>query len=119
MRRDPRLVPLSREHHAPLRLGRQLIAGKGRDALRGMLPALQAHFAEEERSLLPLLRAGGQTLLAERLLAEHRAFGPLFADALEGTREAETGRALVDHVRFEERELFPAVEVLLEAEGVS
>ncbi|MCB1930448.1 MAG: hemerythrin domain-containing protein [Rhodocyclaceae bacterium] len=118
MRRDPRLVPLSREHHAPLRLGRQLIAGQGRDALRDMLPALTTHFSEEELSLAPLLRAGGETLLAERLLAEHRALAALFAVVLEGDREAEAGRALIDHVRFEERELFPAVEALLEPEGV-
>ena len=33
---------------------------------------------------------------------------------LQGERLAETGRALIEHVRFEERELFPRVEVFLE-----
>ena len=119
MRRDPRLIPLSREHHAPLRLGRRLIAGGAQDELRAMLPALQAHFAEEERTLLPRLRAGGERALAQRLLDEHRALSALFARALQGECEAETGKALIAHVRFEERELFPVVEALLETEDVS
>ena len=119
MRRDPRLIPLSREHHAPLRLGRKLIAGGARDELRAMHPALQAHFAGEERTLLPRLRAGGERALAQRLLDEHRALSALFVRALQGESEAETGKALIDHVRFEERELFPVVEALFETEDVS
>ena len=91
MKRDPRLVPLSREHHAALRLGRQLIAGEGGGLLRDMLPALRAHFAEEHAQLLAL-----------------------FAAAQRGERQAEAGQMLIDHVRFEERTLFPAVELLLE-----
>ncbi len=117
MRRDPRLVPLSREHHAALRLGRQLMTGgttESRAALRAMLPALRAHFAEEERSFLPLLDGRQETALASRLRAEHAALDRLFAAALRGEQEAEAGKALIAHVRFEERELFPAIEAALE-----
>ena len=38
----------------------------------------------------------------------------LFAAALRGGDEAQAGQALIDHVRFEERELFPVLETLFE-----
>ena len=114
MKRDPRLVPLSREHHAALRLGRQLIAGEGGGLLRDMLPALRAHFAEEEHTLLPRLAAHGLDALVKRLRDEHAQLLALFAAAQRGERQAEAGQMLIDHVRFEERTLCPAVELLLE-----
>lgn len=114
MKRHPRLVQLSREHHAALRLGRHLLAGAGADALRAEQAALGAHFAEEERELVPLLEARGRGALAGRLRAEHAHLESLFAAAAAGAREAEAGRALIEHVRFEERELFPVVETLFE-----
>lgn len=114
MRRDPRLVPLSREHHAALRLGRALIAGTGRDMLVQMRAELRAHFDEEERDLAPVLREAGETALAARLLDEHRALDCLFDAAQAGRQAAEAGEALIAHVRFEERELFPAFEAQLD-----
>jgi len=114
MKRDPRLVPMSREHHAALRLGRQLVAGAGRDALRAQHAELLAHFAEEEVSLLPVLHAHGHVEVAERLCREHHILTTLFASALRGERQAEAGKALIAHVRFEERELFPLLETLFD-----
>lgn len=114
MKRHPHLVPLSREHHAALRLGRQLIAGGACAALRRESGALAAHFAEEERSLLPLLETHGRPDLAARLRREHDQLNTLFAAALRGEREAEAGQALIAHVRFEERELFPAIEPMFD-----
>ncbi len=114
MKRDPRLVPLSREHHAALRLGRTLIAGDGGDVLRAMRRQLRAHFAEEERTLLPLLAAAGNDALVQRLREEHGQLRALFAAAQRGERQTESGQALIDHVHFEERTLFPALEPLLE-----
>ncbi len=110
MRRDPRLIPLSREHHAALRLARALIGGTGVATLAQMRPELQAHFDEEERDLLPVLRAAGEHALVRRLLAEHEQLMHLFDAAEAGQRCAEAGEALIAHVRFEEREMFPAVE---------
>ena len=81
-------------------------------ALRALGAA--GRFAEEERDLLPLLEAHGHAALAQRLNAEHAQLRTLFAAALRGEREAEAGQALIDHVRFEERELFPVVETLFE-----
>lgn len=114
MKRDPRLVPLSREHHAALRLGRQLMAGAGRDALHTLHAELLAHFAEEERSLVPPLEARGHAAQVARLYHEHRELTVLFAAALRGERQAEAGEALIAHVRFEERELFPLLETLFD-----
>ena len=114
MQRDPRLVPLSREHHAALRLGRQLMAGGARAALRAQLGALAAHFAQEELTLLPLLGAHGEHDLARRLREEHTRLSALFAAVLRGEHEIEAGQALIDHVRFEERELFPVIETLFD-----
>ncbi|WP_323002139.1 hemerythrin domain-containing protein [Denitromonas sp.] len=113
MRRDPRLVPLSREHHAALRLARALIAGTGVAMLVQMRAELQAHFDEEERDLLPVLRAAGEPALVDRLLREHAQLNALFDAAAAGQHCAEAGEALIAHVRFEEREMFPAVEAAL------
>ncbi|ATE59148.1 hemerythrin domain-containing protein [Thauera sinica] len=115
MKRDHRLVALSKEHHTALSLGRRLMAGGAGAALRDQAGALADHFAEEERRFLPLLHAHGRDALAARLRAEHAALDALFAAAMRGDREGEAGRALIDHVRFEESELFPVVETLLEA----
>ena len=84
-------------------------------ALRALGAA--GRFAEEERDLLPLLEAHGHAALAQRLNAEHAQLRTLFAAALQGEREAEAGQALIDHVRFEERELFPVLEILFEETG--
>jgi len=113
MKRDDRLVSLSREHHAALKLGRRLLRGQGRTELCAELPALVAHFDEEEVRLLPLLEANGHAEQARRLRREHAQLHALFAAARGGRREGEAGSALIAHVRFEERELFPLVERLL------
>ncbi|MBS0513322.1 MAG: hemerythrin HHE cation-binding protein [Proteobacteria bacterium] len=114
MKRDHRLVSLSREHHTALRLGRSLLAGGAAVALRAEQAALATHFAEEEERFVRLLQARGHEALAARLLHEHATLRTLFGAALRGEREGEAGQALLDHVRFEERELFPVVERLLE-----
>jgi hypothetical protein len=112
MKRDPRLIDLSREHHAALRLGRRLLAGEGVAMLQAQRAALAEHFADEERRLLPALAAHGHDALARRLDTEHRQLEACFAAALRGERLAAAGQALIDHVRFEERELFPLLETL-------
>jgi len=117
MKRDDRLVSLSRDHHTALKLGRRLLAGDGAAALCAELPALAAHFEEEEARLLPLLEANACAEQAARLRREHAQLRALFAAAAGGRREGEAGRALIAHVRFEERELFPLVERLLAPAG--
>jgi hypothetical protein len=125
VKRSPVLQPLSYEHHEGLgfaaRLRKGLRAGEDAAEWAGRVGAfweahLVPHFAEEESLVVPLLREGAP-LLADRLLAEHAAL-----EALAGSLHAvpEAGRlgvfadALVAHIRFEEREAFPAAEHILD-----
>lgn len=129
MQRSPALQPLSREHHAALKLAkaceRAALAADAPDVARACRRAmdacageLKAHFSVEERTLLPLLDGTPDQPLAGRALAEH---GQLYA-LLDGLQQndAETlgrfGKCLAEHVRFEERELFPALENRLRGE---
>lgn len=84
----------------------------------------QHHFRVEEEVLLPgwsLHRAVDQAAVA-RMLEEHLAIrrGALRAASEEASLEElrDLGRLLDDHVRFEERELFPMVEEALAPEDL-
>ena len=127
MKRSTALQPLSREHHAALKLAKacQRAALAGEDAIltRACSHALQVyanelvtHFLCEEQTLVPLLIGTPEQSLAERTLSEHRQLHALLdglrcndADALH-----RFGIGLAAHVRFEERELFPALEIKLD-----
>lgn len=125
MKRSPFLQPLSREHHAALTLARaceraghsdnpdQVAAACAR-ALREYAQQLAAHFELEERSLLPLLHGDAQALVL-RTLADHRALHGLLDRLRQNDAAALAcfGETLAAHVRFEERELFPAIERVL------
>jgi hypothetical protein len=113
MKRDARLRVLSSEHHHALVLARRASRGELSlaDAQRAFDEDLAPHFAVEESLLLPPLCAAGRPDLAERTLREHDRI----RDALSRSEIGEFGRLLTEHVRFEERELFPACEMLLAA----
>jgi len=123
MKRDPRLRELSVQHHHALVLARALTqlveAGQlgeaGRRLAERFEHELEPHFAVEEALLLPALRAVGEVALADSTLADHTAMRGLRAAASAGGREAlvEFAARLTDHVRFEERELFPCCEARL------
>lgn len=125
MKRSAALTPLSREHHHALSLAIQ--AGK---AARTTDPAqwqqaadkisqqtaqtLQAHFAEEERSLLPALAQAGHGQLVERTLEQHAHLRHLLqhAELASPAILQAFADAMTAHVRFEERELFVLAESL-------
>jgi len=126
MKRIPALQPLSREHHTALTLAKACeravqscdegrIGKTCQRILQAFSTELDPHFLVEEQSLLPLLREAGNTLLEQRTLEDHRRLRAL----LEGLRQNDAtaldsfGRLLMEHVRFEERELFPALEPLM------
>jgi len=120
MKRDPRLEPLSRDHHHALVLARALRwAARGharapRDPLallrRAWTEVLEIHFREEEEWLAPLMEAGE----AERLASDHAELRRLCADLLEGRRDERClvafSSLLHAHIRWEERVLFPRLE---------
>ena len=122
MKRHVSLQPLSRDHYGGLVQAKHLTeaADKGPDeraaAVAGFARAWETeisdHFAVEERLLLPLL--GDEAAEAARLREEHGALRALAAQAAVPSVEPNTlrtlGRRLHDHIRWEERELFPLLE---------
>jgi hemerythrin-like domain-containing protein len=126
MKRAEALQPLSREHLAAL-----LVAKKLREAedpaeasdafLSFWRDDGQRHFRVEEEVLLPVWalhadvdRAGVARMLDEHLAIRRDALR-LEAGELDLGEIRELGKLLHDHVRFEERELFPLAEEALDA----
>lgn len=126
MKRDPRLHALSSEHHHALVLARRLAelahAGKtdaaaARDLAERFARELEPHFRVEEELLLPALEQAGEDALVLRTREDHAA---LRAHAERAGRGDPTGlgdfaERLTEHVRFEERALFPRCEALPDA----
>lgn len=125
MKRDPRLRPLSRDHHHALALARRatLAANSGDpravretwdEVVAKFNDELVPHFEIEERFLLPAMRAAGDELLVDRILDDHRVIRKLIrSGGHDPQRLAEFGERLTDHVRFEERVAFPSAEAKL------
>lgn len=131
MKRSAELRELSVQHHYGLVEARRLrLAAAGREPLTEAVPIfldawareIQPHFRLEEEVLLPELARCLQPEdpLIVRTLTEHvalrRAVRELERIAEEDSRRglaAWIGQALDDHIRFEERVLFPAVEKAL------
>lgn len=122
MKRDARLRGLSSEHHQALVLARRLAdaaatwtADDGEALARRFALELEPHFLAEDEVLLPALRAAGALELAERAAADHTFLRATLREVRAGDGRAARafGERLQDHVRFEERELFPACEALL------
>jgi len=132
-KRHAALQTLSRQHHHGLALalrlqqGRRALLSDGwthdlgeqRRRLQGFArEELAGHFAAEEAALFPVVASTLPRMAAEvrRLIAEHRELHALIerlgtlmeADLAQGLREC--GALLERHIRFEEREFFPACE---------
>lgn len=123
MKRYEELAPLSREHNRALLLARNARRAVGTGDLRRIREAwealgsafrdeMRAHFATEERLVLTLLTELGKHSLAERLRREHWAMARNIVNPALWTRErlAALADVLHDHVRLEEREVFPLVQ---------
>jgi hypothetical protein len=121
MQREERMQGLSSDHHHSLVLVRKiretLATGNSVQELCAELAAhyeseLEEHFCVEEELLLPELPEATQHL-ASRTLSDHQLLRSFIAAGIRG--EISALRALADtleaHVRFEERELYPACQV--------
>jgi len=125
MKRSPALIKLSREHHTALSLALRIERGGDATALAALLTnvptifreELEAHFQEEERSLLPQMLLAGEDALVNRTLAEHGQLRQLVGRIATGDLASLPAFAeqLRAHVRFEERELFMVAERVLPA----
>ena len=126
MKRTPALQPLSREHHTALALAKAceravqsrdegLVGKTCQRILQAFSDELEPHFQIEEQSLLPLLRSAGNAPLEQRTMEDHQQLRALLNGLQQNDIEAldSFGKLLSAHVRFEERELFPALESLL------
>jgi hypothetical protein len=123
-KRDPALVSLSRDHHKTLVAARELrrATAQTADAVRARFLSFwnthgAAHFRLEDEVLLPAFAAHADPYhpLVARALCDHVAIRAR-VDAV--GRESPTpsavlhelGILLAEHVRLEERELFPLIE---------
>lgn len=126
MKRIPELQPLSREHHTALTLAKaceravqsfdeERVNKTCQRMLQAFSDELEPHFQVEEQSLLPLLRNAGNTPLEQRTLEDHRQLRALLNGLQRNDSKAlgSFGKLLTEHVRFEERELFPVLELLM------
>jgi hemerythrin-like domain-containing protein len=131
MKRSAALTLLSHDHHHALVVAQRLRRAEDRSpATRELLDFWESqgreHFDVEEEVLVPTwleLDPGADRALAERLADEHQVIRSLVraaqSDSLDLDGLAETGRLLADHVRFEERELFPLIEKALRSDALA
>lgn len=129
MKRSPALTPLSHDHHQALVVAQRLrraeeVDGPRSAFLRFWVTDGSAHFRIEEEVLLPIWSMLGcaDAEHVARIAGEHLA---IRAAALELESDQvgidflhRLGELLGTHVRFEERELFPAIEEDLDAAGL-
>lgn len=127
LKRHPALVPLSRDHHEALVQARALRLSASLETARGFLvyfeQQLRGHMQDEERTVLPPAEAA-KVEGTDRIRAEHRELEALAAALGENLSAGsdlagpmqEAGRLLDDHVRYEERAFFEAVQKALSPE---
>ncbi|HVY77660.1 MAG TPA: hemerythrin domain-containing protein [Solirubrobacterales bacterium] len=129
MKRAAALRPLSREHLAALLVAKALREADDEHAAAGAFLEFweregKHHFRVEEEVLLPgwalhaeVDRAGVSRMLDEHLRIRREALR--LEDGKLGLEEIHAlGQLLHDHVRFEERTLFPLVEEALSEEAM-
>ena len=115
MKRDPRLVEFSREHHSALKLG-LLIKNSDDLALltkeikkaKGML---LNHFAEEETDLLGIMNCIGDQSVIDRFEDDHKKLRRYLHQSELTLEDVKAfGALLTSHSRFEEQELFQVIQ---------
>jgi hemerythrin-like domain-containing protein len=130
MKRAEALQPLSRDHLKSLLAAKRLreatdADAAGQDFLAFWESEGRHHFRVEEEVLLPgwALHCPVDRVAVARMLEEHLAIrrAALRVAGTEASLEElrDLGRLLDDHVRFEERELFPMVEEALEPDDLA
>jgi len=125
MKRHDALKELSREHHLGLMLAvNALRAVESGDAARmeqmqaecrqALARVWEPHFHVEERDLLPLLPSipDGGAALAERIALDHAALRSYARAGNEAAALQAFAQRMKEHIRFEGREAFPALELV-------
>lgn len=138
MKRHPALYILSHDHHQGLILAQQL--KKGAPQYKGMPSTLDGkkdyaisfyktelvkHFEDEEKILFPSIfnRNDETDRLVKEIISEHRKIESLIDDLRRKNDVAdlldELGVLLDNHIRKEERILFPKIEEILSDEELA
>ena len=120
LKRHPDLIERSREHHHSLALCLRILrepSASHQPDIESHAPDLLAHFDTEEQQFAPHWQAL-DAALKKRFEADHARLRemlvqPQYQNSAWNTEFATTLR---EHARFEERELFPAIEPFLTAE---
>jgi len=117
-KRHKALQPLSREHHHGLLLCWKIKIGFSKNiepkrirtyANWFFINHLIPHFEMEETHIFPILNADND--LIKRALAEHRRLKRLFEEQDDNVKSLnEIKEELDQHIRFEERVLFPEIQ---------
>lgn len=118
LKRHKALQPLSREHHHGLLLSWKIRSGFSKSIEIERIKTyadwffehqLIPHFELEETHIFPLLDAENE--LIKRALAEHRRIKRLFNDTTDIEKSLhKIEEELEQHIRFEERILFPEIQ---------
>jgi hemerythrin-like domain-containing protein len=129
IKRSEQLAPLSREHHEGLLFAWKIKQGlKNGTAIKTISQFvqwfwqndLQEHFRKEEQVLANCLPAGDA--LVTRMTDEHQNIEALIhinGNIADEALLAQLADAVNDHIRFEERELFPHAEKILTTEQLN
>lgn len=114
MKRHKALEPFSRDHYGGLVVARHLKEKPGPESIAELMQVwngeMEDHFREEELTLGPLAPPD----MTARLYRDHEDIRALVATAaahrLSESDTVELGHRIHDHIRWEERELFPMLE---------
>lgn len=117
-KRHKALQPLSREHHHGLLLSWKIRTGFNKNISPERIKSyadwffknhLIPHFEMEESHIFPILDANNE--LVKRALAEHRRLNRLFTENEDDVKALmKIEEELEQHIRFEERVLFPEIQ---------
>lgn len=117
-KRHKALQPLSREHHHGLLLSWKIRTGFNKNISPERIKSyadwffknhLIPHFEMEENHIFPILDANNE--LVKRALAEHRRLNRLFTENEDDVKALmKIEEELEQHIRFEERVLFPEIQ---------
>lgn len=126
LKRHKALIPLSREHHHGLLLSWKIRSGFSKNIEVERIKKyadwfftnhLIPHFELEEKYIFPILEADND--LVKRALAEHRRLKRLFKKEEELEKSlSKIEEELEQHIRFEERVLFPEVQKFASEEAL-
>ncbi|MEO5789504.1 MAG: hemerythrin domain-containing protein [Gelidibacter sp.] len=118
LKRHKALQPFSREHHHGLLLSWKIRSGFSKNIELERIKTyadwffenhLIPHFELEEAHIFPLLEADNE--LVKRALADHISLKRLFNDSKDLEKSLhQIEKELEEHIRFEERILFPEIQ---------